>query len=324
MIVFERRAATVLYNTLRSHTSPGPFLLPANICPIVPLVFLKAGRSFEFIDIASDTLCMDHEAVVARWQGSGSTPAGLLYVRTYGAVLDASRLFSEIKARSPHALIIDDRCLCEPDCSGQLADNVDLALFSTGYAKFTDLGFGGFGVVRTSLPYAPTQMPFVSGDLDDVANQYKRSLTTRVRFSYIDSDWLDASAPDESWSHHRQKVIDENSWVRQLKFAINDVYDSRLPGDIRLPKAFQNWRFNIVVRDKQKVLNAILGAGLFASGHYDSLVGIFGQGKDTRTRWLHEHVINLFNDRYFSLDKAIQLTDLLVEMNLKPPITPIP
>lgn len=58
MLILENRATVILYNFLRSNIRSGKFLLPANVCPIVPTTFLKAGLSFDFIDI-DDTHAMD-------------------------------------------------------------------------------------------------------------------------------------------------------------------------------------------------------------------------------------------------------------------------
>ena len=40
---FAPRASAILYDILRSRRTTRPFLLPANICPIVPITFLKDG-----------------------------------------------------------------------------------------------------------------------------------------------------------------------------------------------------------------------------------------------------------------------------------------
>ena len=61
MIVFETRASAILYNLLLSLEDPRPFLLPANVCPIVPLTFRKAGRPFCFVDIGGPDLSLDPE-----------------------------------------------------------------------------------------------------------------------------------------------------------------------------------------------------------------------------------------------------------------------
>jgi hypothetical protein len=311
MIVFERRASTILFNLLNVHTLKGPFLLPANICPIVPMVFHKAQRSFEFVDIAPNTLCMDHKALVERWSQPYNKPAGIVYVRTYGAIFDATDIFSVIKNLSPQAMIVDDRCLCPPSFDRILTPHVDVALFSTGYAKYADIGFGGFGVISDDIPYTCTSSAFNAANLDDLTFQYKQALRTQQNFSYINSDWLDMTKPQETWISYQNQVEQELIQIRERKKAINLIYSDRLSSDIQFPSTFQSWRFNIHVQEKKSVLDAIYNEGLFASGHYDSLAGIFGRGNAPFAKKLHCHVINLFNDRYFSENQAIKLTDLL-------------
>lgn len=321
MIVFERRAATILFNLLRSHPVKGPFLLPANICPIVPMVFYKARRQFEFIDIAPETLCMDRDALAERWSKPHNRPAGLIYVRTYGAIFDASHDFANIKSLSPRALIVDDRCLCSPDFSGTLAPYADVALYSTGYAKYVDIGYGGFGVVSDGIPYARTESAFDGRDLELMAGQYKKAQRTQAHYTYTDSDWLDTAMPEEKWTAYRHRVEQEFIRISEMKKITNSIYSAKLPPEVQFPGSFQSWRFNIQVREKEKVLDAIRREGLFASGHYDSLAGLFGVGTAPFAKIVHRHVINLFNDRYFSPEQAIKLTDVLTKFK---PLTPGP
>src|SRR5690606_9494978 len=123
-------------------------------------------------------------------------PAGIIYVRTYGAISDSEAFFSEVREALPHALIVDDRCLCEPDFSAEFPLNADVALYSTGYAKFVDIGFGGVGVLREGVPYEPAVLDFEAADLTFTTDIYKRALATRTPFQYADSNWLETSAPD--------------------------------------------------------------------------------------------------------------------------------
>ncbi len=57
---------------------------------------------------------------------------------------------------------------------------------------------------------------------------------------------------------------------------INAIYKSYLPQDICLDDPYQSWRFNVRVPRKEAALQAVFAAGLFASSHYASLVGILG------------------------------------------------
>ena len=60
-IIQAPRASAILYNFLKGQANTNPWLLPANICPIVPITFFKAGIPIEFVDISAETLHMDLE-----------------------------------------------------------------------------------------------------------------------------------------------------------------------------------------------------------------------------------------------------------------------
>ncbi len=311
MIIFEQRASTVLFNLLCSYPRKGVMLLPANICPIVPITLAKAGCAYEFIDINKETLCMDHDAVMKRWTDKGQKPAGILYVRTYGAVFDASATFTSVKSIDPSALIIDDRCLCPPDFNLMLPDSVDIALFSTGHTKSVDVGFGGFGFMHDDVPYTRSHCLFDVDSLSTLTANYKYSLENGLTFVYHNSNWLDTSVPVDSWAEYRQRVERECVSALKHKDQINEIYTTQLPPSIQLPATFNNWRFNIWVNDKAAVLAAIRRENLFASGHYDSLAGVFGLGYAPIAKNLHSHIINLFNDSYFTLEQAQRLVNVI-------------
>lgn len=319
MIAYEQRAATVLFNLIRTHLLQGPFLLPVNICPIVPLVFFKAGRPFEFIDIMPATLCMDHDKLISRWLAPGPKPAGLIYVRTYGAIFDTLDIFSEIKRLTPNALIVDDRCLCPPAFCDITPNNTDAVLFSTGYAKFVDVGLGGFGVIREGIPYVRADLSFNVQDLEKLIYSYKSSLARKVRFCYCESDWLDTRPPDISWGDYQKMVTLEFSKALEVKSQINRIFASQLPAEIQFPAALNSWRFNIHVLEKDALLDLINREGLYASGHYEPLTNSFGPGHAPVAEKVHRHVINLFNDRYFCPDQALKLVNVLNNSKLLKP-----
>lgn len=145
MIITANRASTVLCNFLKSKKFDKPFLLPANVCPVVPLSFMKAGVDFDFVDI-DENHAMSRQLALDK--SKSKNYAGLLFVHAYGREFDNDSFYGEIKKNEKGFSIIDDCCLCQPDLSGELSDNVDLHLCSTGYAKYVELSFGGYGMVR--------------------------------------------------------------------------------------------------------------------------------------------------------------------------------
>ncbi len=107
------RASAILYSLLANLKHKNDWLLPANICPVVPITFLKARVPFKFVDISAQTLHLDLDEAksLIRTRRFG----GLLYAHTYGDASTPNDFFASIKNIAPEMLIIDDRCLCVPD-----------------------------------------------------------------------------------------------------------------------------------------------------------------------------------------------------------------
>lgn len=314
MILYEKRASAILYNFLVSSRETRPFLLPANICPIVPLVFLKAGKTFELIDISSGTLCMDANVVIEKISKRPYSYAGIFFARTYGVTSNQEVFFRQLKDVSPELLIIDDRCLAPPDFTPPGGSCCDLVLYSTGYSKIVDIGWGGFGFLHKGIiNYEREQMPFSHQDLLDIEASYKNHLSHKSPFFYHDSDWLDTTLPEVDFPEYRQRVELELARSLKHKAEINAIYASNLPPEIQLDEPYNYWRFNIVVPQKQKILNSIFQQGLFASSHYASVSDLFAGKPQPVTEKLHEQVINLFNDFYFDCDKAHRIVQIINE-----------
>lgn len=271
MILFERRACAILFNLLRTRHDPRPWLLPANICTSVPETFAAAEQPFVLVDIEESSLEIDGNACVAKIEESGC--AGVLLARVYGSGGDRTPLFERLKNAQPDLFVIDDQCLCRPDVDGeQLSMLADMTLFSTGRAKYVDLGEGGFAHVPSTI-------------------SYDRHLP----------------APEGTWDAHRERTIAAREEADRHKQALNAIYENALPGEIQMPAALQQWRFNILIADSAALVTSIFEAGLFASRHYAPL----GDGFPVACR-LQERVVNLFNDRYFDEERARRLVEVIL------------
>jgi hypothetical protein len=183
-------------------------------------------------------------------------------------------------------------------------------LFSTGYAKLVDLGYGGYAFLRPVVDYHPQALSFRQIDLDAVEQAYRASIASRQPFHYLDSDWLQAE-PVPVWDAYRRQIGEAVPGSRVHRLGLNTVYTSRLPAEICLPDRFQLWRFNIRLADQPAVLKAIFAAGLFASSHYASLAGIFAPGSRPQAEALAAGVINLFNDHHYTVAMAEQTCDII-------------
>jgi hypothetical protein len=308
---FAPRASAILYDILRSRPDRQPFLLPANICPIVPITFLKAGTPFEFVDISPDSLSMDLDLVEGLLKASAGRHAGILYAHTYGDPTTPSEFFRWAKDRWPGLVIVDDRCLCVPDLEPP-ESLADATLYSTGYAKIVDAGFGGLAFLQDEFQYQHHGLAFNAVELQDLEAAYKRSVGRGSRFEYRDSDWLQTESALPAWSEHVERIRQLLPATLAHRREINAVYNSLIPAELQLKPAFQLWRFNLQLADKDAVLGQIFEADLFASSHYRSLVGIMGEGTGSYASRLHMHVVNLFNDLHYTVEMAERTARIIV------------
>ena len=83
-LLFESRSSVILYNFLIGLSNKKPFILPANICPIVIATFEKAKVPYSFIDICLKTYEMDKFSLLKKIKKSPDYFGGVLWVRGYG------------------------------------------------------------------------------------------------------------------------------------------------------------------------------------------------------------------------------------------------
>lgn len=310
-IIQAPRASAILYHLLVSQNNSLPWLLPANICPIVPITFFKAQVPFEFVDISAENLHMDLEQVEALIKAR--TYGGLLYAHTYGEASTPNEFFVQVKSIHPDLLIIDDRCLCIPDLEPDMTSRADITLYSTGYAKIVELNFGGYAFTKDTVTYKPLALPFNAQDHENLEKGYKEAIAKDLRFTYHDTNWLDTNSEVPTWYDYRQQIESRLHDSLVHRETLNDIYSSQLPVEIQLPDAYQTWRFNIRMKDKTRIVDAIFKQGLFASSHYASLAGIMDDGHAPKSEKLADEVINLFNDKHFTVEQAEQVCAVIRE-----------
>jgi hypothetical protein len=311
MWAYERRASTILYQLLTAGDERRPWILPANVCPIVPLTFLKARVPFEFVDIDETSLCLDLERTLARLRGAPQGWGGVLFVRTYGVEGSFEPWFREVRRRAPGAILVDDRCLGWPEFDPAARSRADVRLYSTGYAKRVDLGGGGHAWLDDSLAYARGTGRFRRADLERLDAACKAAIAARRRLRYVDGDWLVRRAPALPWAAYRRRVRAAAARARRHEERLNALYRAGLPAAACLPDRFQRWRFSLRVPDKAALLRALFAARLFASSHYAPLCGILGDGAAPVAARLHDSVVNLFNDRHYTRRRAERTIEIV-------------
>ena len=268
------RASKILYNFLKSNQERirAPFLIPTNVCSNVPETLEEAGVDYLLVDIDAKTLCMDEQYVLEH----AREISGIVMVHTYGVETDFAPFYRQLRAANPDILIVDDRCLCMPSFEPQTYD-ADLVLYSFSEKKQVNLGKGALAYIGENVRY------------DDYPNPAQSFLT------------------NEEWKLNKGEVLAAMDAAIAHKEKLTAIYRKELPKEIQLPDAYQHWRFNILVQNKEDILKALFDAGLFASSHYK----VLGEHYAPIANNLSAYVINLFNDNYFTEDQAMNACTII-------------
>lgn len=315
MVIVEQRASIILYNVLnRIEDKKKPFLLPANVCPIVPLTYIKAGVAFELVDISPDSLCMDESIVIDKISKNLNSYNGVHYVRTYGVEDAPKDFFRNLKKLQPNLFVIDDKCLNIPKFfDGELSEEVDLLFFSTGYSKFVDIGWGGFGYLNRRHEYHRVDLPFHQDALIQMTATLKQKLEDKSPFIYQDSCWLGDTSVKIDGQAYRELVQKTAPIVVDSKREINSIYSKGLVQEIQLSNVYQNWRFNIRVPQRDRLIREIFKKGFFASAHYGSVSTLFGQPTAKSAEAANKDIVNLFNDFRVDANAVRKIIDIVNE-----------
>ncbi len=316
------RASALIYGLGAGHKD-GVWLIPANVCPAVPLALLQAGTGFEFIDIDPASLCMDVALATRRIVGSALPPiAGVIYVRSYGYTMRAEADLMSMRSALPEpAILVDDQCLCIPQTHLEpvVPNGADVILFSTGKAKVLDMGGGGYGVFfgKLSLKLPPTLgMEDARKAEAHLERAYKAAMARGQPIQNLKSlqaqPWIGSDAgPD--WPQYQQQINSRLPAVMEHKQQLNRIYQEGfqcLAGITPLPGPAQNWRFNVMAERRDEFLALLFDSGLFASAHYYPASRLFGQYDCPEADKLRHKVLNLFNDTHFSTLQAERVVSL--------------
>jgi dTDP-4-amino-4,6-dideoxygalactose transaminase len=312
MVIIEHRASIILYNLLKSLNNDKVFIIPANVCPIVICTFLKAKRKFELVDISQDTLCLDEGIVSQKLKKSPEKYAGVIFVRTYGANMSFEDMFKRIKKLNSEIMLIDDRCLNIPQFELTGYSSADAILFSTGYSKYVDIGWGGFAFLNNNkLDYKKNQLPYNEGDLKVLNGRLKEAMAVNKKLQYSDNAWLGDTQAKIEFNIYKELVVSKLAEAHKTKKILNDIYFHMLPKWIQLKEDYQFWRFNILIDKKKELLGKIFEQNLFASSHYMPMINIFQEAQAINAACLYDKVINLFNDFHFNEEKAEKICKII-------------
>jgi len=309
--IYASRASVVIYNFINSQQFLKPFILPANICPIVPAVFLKANKKMFFFDIEKDNFQMNKDNLLNVIRKYPKRFSGMLWMNGYGSEECNEDFFDKIKKINDNFYIIDDRCLQKPLIKLRKS-NADLVVFSTGYSKYVDLGSGGYGFIQKELKYRKSDLIFNENDYNKIINKFHRSINNKVPIKYNLNNWLgEETGITSNIKNYNNKIKMKLQASERHKNIINSVYEKNINSSCKVPPEFCQWRYNILVNKKDLLLKNIFKNGLFASSHYYPSNLIFGHSNCKNSMYISNFVINLFNDQRYSKKQAIKTCELI-------------
>lgn len=267
------RATKLLYNFLKVNNITGKVLLPANICPEVVKTLHYAGMTTQFVDLQVETLCIHQEAVLT----AAKDASMLLFVHTYGIEHDFYSFFDQVREQNPDIIIVDDKCLCLPDLD--VKDSAaDLVLYSTGERKLVSLGGGAIGYLADQWEY------------DEVEIEESELLS------------------NELWLLDPKQLYMRIDTVIAHKEKLNSIYRAMLPEAMQLPDAYQHWRFNILVPNKEQVLAALAAEDIPAESPSPALDEACVVASN-----LHTLAIHLLNDKRLTQEQAMRACEIICE-----------
>jgi hypothetical protein len=296
------------------------------VCPVVPLTLLDAKVPFEFIDLDATTLCIHWKSLIGRVSVAKAPPvSAVIYIRTYGYEgEDLAPLARELKDSRSAPLLIDDRCLCRPEPDLEKVDmqGADVVLFSTGHAKYVDLGWGGFAHIEEKVPYVAADNGFAQAQLNRLTSFYKRHVRSghpifekgkeeqAIALIGRYRGWLDRTPRKTEWGAYLEEIAEARRLCDTQKARLNEVYRRYLPPQIQMAGGYHAWRYQVRVRQKEVLLRNVFAESLFASDHFFPASVLFGGEPLAVAAELHNNVVNLFNDKYFSDEQARRIAEL--------------
>ena len=325
MIVIEQRASSILYKFLVSNCKGRHFLMPANVCPVVPLTFLKANIDFSFVDIDPTTHAGSYKEYIDALKQVGDNN-GILYVNAYGFKKNNTEFYSEIKRLYPNIVVIEDNCLCIPEVSTtEVKQFVDLEFYSNGMSKCAPLekegGYGLFDIDKWE--YNDCNEEYVDTAYDEQRLLLRECRIDGLPFTYEDSHWLPlqlTSLSGVSSAEYLRRVSCSVNRAMKHKKTINDIYDKGLPDTIKYEGVFHNWRYMLMLPNhdlQQTILSELDKHNLYASAHYASVGFLFKKKHYPIAEKEASFTLNLFNEQKYTEEMAKQTVEIINNILIK-------
>ena len=309
------RAATGIFLILKTqikNPQNKSVLVPANICYAAVLPIVYCGMRVRFCDVDSVTGNVTYKSFIENCSGD---VAAAIIPHMYGNPVDDMRDISEY-CKDKNILLIEDcaSAMGAQSDSYKLGSQGDFTVYSMGYSKTVDLGFGGLIVSKRDLKVIEKEeknLPLYTEDTDELAlfSKIYRDLrndnnNTALRsavysaFPHVVKNELLCRIEDKDRDYLEKGLRSLDEVVNNRRYS-QSVYESQLP-DLKeyfypFGKGAVPWRFCLLLNKdtKRQIIRECLKNDLPVSDWYPVVTPIFGDYKDYPGAKAHEeHILN--------------------------------
>ncbi len=292
------RALGIIYLYLNQKPEIKTWFLPATICFSVPILFKALNKKVVFYDFSfSLTKQLQNKA----------KESGILVTDYFGKSFESNEI-NELK--NYYDTVIYDRCLTMPVFVPN--KNVNLILYSFGYEKPIDIGGGAFAYSDIQIEFNPEKDNNTVENYNYLELNWKKAVGNKALFNteiLHPNKWIDTS---NSMQIDIVNIELKSIEIHKEKALKNEIYSSYIPSEFLLHNEANNWRYNILVKDKKEAIDSIFNQQLFCSSHYANAANYLQSEKHPNSEIIEHYIVNLFNNHKYTLQQ-VEKTAILIK-----------
>jgi dTDP-4-amino-4,6-dideoxygalactose transaminase len=325
-------ATTALYCALKSLGLSNARIAISNSCCFnVVLSILLSGNEPVFLDISKKTLGLCADALRAESKRIDAVVA----IHGYGSVCDITEIDRFCKEKG--IFLVEDAAVAQGAVIDQKPVGAfgDISIISFGAGKIIDAGHGGVVLCNDSrlggeVKELISRLSAATTDNLNELSAFRKYFIELYNYHYtntLNSCWREfrdkalsvgksfLCAFDEKY----KSVIDfkiqrlkENVALRRANAERLKEYLTGIDAEIFMPcEGSVYWRFNLFIRDRNRILRELLARGYKCSSWYPSVDTLFRSRDDNPSEtpmsdWVGDHILNIWindeiDDKYLSV-----------------------
>ena len=275
-------------------------------CEELKFMLLEYKCKLVYVDIDPITLCASRVSIEK--VSSQIRIDIFLNVRSFGYSGVLEPLFEQVRHLCPGILIIDDRCLCKPVVPSSqqgMQGSADIELYSTGYSKYVDLGFGGYLIASETF-----KLDVRTNYLEKEHEKFKPSDNFPLKIHPL--AWVDDR--DIEQEDYFDLINNKLKIIEVQKNLKNKIYLDRLSNNstLRILPQHLDWRFQLISDSRELLKEKIFSAGYFCSSHYiPDPLGAAVSDDMVEAKKLSSGILNLFNDFRVTENDVLQIGEII-------------